>query len=441
LDGRVLLFTACISTFTGIVFGALPTWSIARIDPQQALKAGATTTTEGRRTHRLRGFLVIFEVASCTLLLVLAGLLGVSMFRLLGVDKGFTAEHVLAVDITLPPQSYSMPEQKYSFYADVLLRVHSLPGVRYAGWISKLPLQGQEQVDDIMVPGRPLPKGQLPLANYRYVTPEYFQAMGIPLLRGRLLSDSDRDRHVAVVSASVADKIWPGENPLGKQFRPGPDWPLAEVVGVVGDIRTLSLDQVPVLMVYEPIGPGSPKWRGSRGSLVVRAVIPPASLASAMRDTIRKVDAGVPIAQLRPMTEIVSDSVSVRRFQLGLACLFAAFALLLAALGIYGVVGYSVARRRLELGIRMALGARGPDLRKLVFLEGMSPVVTGWVAGTIAALFGGSLMSSLLFEVSPHDPLTIICVSVVVLASALLACYVPARRAAKVDPMVALRYE
>jgi len=443
LDARVLWFSLLVSALTGVLFGALPTWSIAQIDPQKALKTGATTTTETRQVRRLRSSLVTFEVAASTLLLVLAGLLTVSMVRLLGVDKGFTAEHVLAADISLPPQSYTKPEQKYHFYDNVLARVYSLPGVRDAAWISKLPLQGQEQVSDITVPGRPVPKVQVPLANYRYVTPEYFQAMGIPLLRGRLIDRFDRDPKVAVVSQSVADRIWPGEEPLGKEFRRGgdPRWPLTKVVGVVGDVRSVTLDQLPVLMVYEPIGPALPNWSLMRGSLVVRTTMAPIAIASEVREAIHNVDAGVPVVQLRPMTEVVSESVGVRRFQLALASLFAVLALLLAALGIYSVAGYSVARRRHELGIRVALGACGADLRRLVVLQGMSPVVVGWVAGIISALIGGGLMNSFLFGVSAHDPLTVACVTVIVLASALLATYMPARRAAKVDPMAALRYE
>ncbi|MGO9642140.1 MAG: ADOP family duplicated permease [Candidatus Acidiferrales bacterium] len=442
VDARVLWFTVFVSMLTGILFGALPAWRVSHVEPQQALKAGAATVTESRPARRLRESLIGFEVGAGTLLLILAGLLTASMVRLLGVDKGFTTEHVLAVDVSLPPQSYTKPEQKEEFYDNVLARVRALPGVSSAGWISKLPLEGQEQVDNINVPGRSTTGLQAPVANYRYVSPGYFQSMGIPLRQGRVIEQADRDRHVAVISESVAVKMWPGENSLGKQFHEGSDQrPLTEVIGVVADIRAVALDEPPLMMVYLPIGPGSRSWSGAHASLVVRAAILPEALGTAVRGAIQSVDPGVPILHLRPMAEIVSESVGIRRFQMVLACLFAIFALLLSALGIYGVVGYSVARRRQELGIRMALGARGSDLRNLVLLQGMSPVVAGWAAGVLTALVAGRVMRGILFGVTAQDPLTIASVTLVVLVTAALACYIPARRATKVDPMVALRYE
>jgi putative ABC transport system permease protein len=407
---------------TGILFGALPAWRVAHAEPQQALKAGAVTITEGRPARRLRESLIGFEVGVGTLLLIIAGLLTTSMVRLLGVDKGFSTEHVLTVDVSLPPQRYTKPEQKEEFYNNVLARVRALPGVNFAGWISRLPLEGQEQVDSINVPGRSTTGMQTPLANYRLVSPGYFQSMGIALRQGRLIEPVDHDRHVAVISESVAKKD---------------EKPLSEVIGVVADVRAVALDEPPLLMVYLPAGPASRNY----ASLVVRAAIVPAALGTVVRGAIRSVDSGVPIRHLRPMSEIVSESVGVRRFQLRLASLFAIFALLLAALGIYGVVGYSVARRRQELGIRMALGAQGSHLRNLVLLQGMSPVVVGWVAGVMAALAAGGLIRGLLFGVPAQDPLTIAGVTLVVLVTAALACYIPARRAMKVDPMVALRYE
>jgi putative ABC transport system permease protein len=442
VDARVLWFAVFVSMLTGIVFGALPAWRVAHAEPQQALKAGAVTITEGRPARRLRESLIGFEVGVGTLLLIVAGLLTASMVRLLGVDKGFSTERVLAVDVSLPPQNYREPEQKDAFYNELLARVRVLPGVKSAGWISKLPLEGQEQVESIQVPGHFAPGMQVPFANYRYVSPEYFQSVGIQLRQGRSIEAADRDRQVAVISESVAKKVWPGENPLSKQFHPDSDQkPLTEVVGVVADIRTVALDEPPLLMVYLPAYSGSRDWDGAHASLVVQATIDPAALGAAVRGAMRSVDSGVPILHLRPMTEIVSESVGVRRFQMGLASLFAIFALLLAALGIYGVVGYSVARRRQELGIRMALGAQGSALRNLVLLQGMSPVVVGWAAGVLAALVAGGVIRGLLFGVSAQDPLTIASVTLVVLVTAALACYIPASRAMKVDPMVALRYE
>jgi predicted permease len=441
VDGRVLWFAALVSLLTGIVFGTIPAWRVSDAEPQETLKAGAITITEGRSVRRLRESLIGLEVGLGTLLLVIAGLLTSSVVRLLGVDKGFTTEHVLAVDVSLPSWSYTKLPQKEGFYENVLARVRALPGVTAAGWISRLPLQGEEKVDDINVPGRPTPGGQAPVANYRYVSPGYFQAMGIQLRQGRLIEAADRDLKAALISESVAKRLWPGENPLGKQFHPGSDErELVEVVGVVADVRMVALDEPPLMMVYLPIGSPRP-WEGSYMSLVVRGAVPPTAVAASVRGAIRGVDSGVPITDLRPMGEIVSESVALRRFQMGLASLFAIFALLLAALGIYGVVGYSVARRRGELGLRMALGAKVSDLRNLVLREGMSPVVVGWGAGVLASWAVGRLIRSLLFGVTALDPLTLAVVTVVVLLSAVLACYLPAARATKVDPIVALRYE
>jgi predicted permease len=441
VDARVLWFTVFVSLLTGILFGALPAWRVAHAEPQHALKAGAITTTESRPARRLRESLIGFEVGVGTLLLIIAGLLTTSMFRLLNVNKGFATENVLAIDVNLPPQDYTKPEQKEGFYDAVLARALALPGVTSAGWISRLPLEGQEQVDDIGVPGRAA-DSQAPIANYRYVSPGYFQSIGISLRQGRVIEQADRDHHVAVISESVANKIWPGENPLGKQFNPGGDQrPLTEVIGVVADIRTVALDEPPLLMVYLPVGPTSRNWSGAHASLVVRAAIAPAALGTAVRGVIQSVDSGVPILHLRPMGDIVSESVGVRRFQMVLASLFAFFALLLAALGIYGVVGYSVAQRRQELGIRMAFGAHGSDLRNLVLLQGMAPVIVGWAAGVVASLVVARLIQGLLFGVTTQDPLTIATVTVAVLLTGALACYVPAARTVKLDPMTALRYE
>ena len=441
MDARVLLLMVCVSLLTGVLFGALPAWRVAHAEPQQALKQGSGTTTESSYTRRLRESLICLEVGVGTLLLIIAGLLTTSLVHLLGVDKGFSAEHVLAVDVSLPPQSYTKPEQKQGFYDEVLTRVRSLPGVGSAGWISRLPLEGQEQVDSISVPGHPS-NLQAPVANYRYVTAGYFHAIGIPLRQGRWIEPTDRDRHVAVISQSVANEVWPGQNPLGMKFHTGGDEaPLTEVVGVVADIRTVALDEPPLLMIYLPAGPASRNWSGSHASLAVRATMAPAALGSAVRGVMQSVDSGVPILHLRPMAEIVSESVSTRRFEMLLACLFALFALLLAALGIYGVVAYAVAQRRRELGIRMAFGACGVDLRNLVLQHGMWLVLAGWATGLLAALVTGHVIRSLLFGVAPQDPLTIASVTVAVLFVGALACYVPAARTMKLDPMAALRQE
>ncbi|HXP24025.1 MAG TPA: FtsX-like permease family protein, partial [Candidatus Sulfotelmatobacter sp.] len=270
---------------------------------------------------------------------------------------------------------------------------------------------------------------------------DYFSAMGIPLLRGRIFGPADRDRKIVVVSQSVAERFWPGKNPVGQICitKWGPDVP-AEVVGVVGDIQTVRLDDAPLMMVYVP------EWFNSisapsSASFVVRAASDPAIYAAPVREVIRRIDADVPVTALSPMKLIASQSVDGRRFPMMLAMVFALSSLLLAALGIFGVVGYSVEQRRQELGIRMALGANLADLLRMVLREGMAPVVLGLGTGVIAAIFAGRLISSLLFGVTAYDPFTFASVALLVGAVAFLTCYIPAQRATKVDPMVVLRYE
>jgi predicted permease len=442
LDARVLGFAFLLSTVTGIVFGTLPAWRVTRTEPQDALKSGALTATESRRTRRLRESFIAFEVGASTLLLIVAGLLTTSLVRLLAVDKGFSAERTLTVDVTLPRQSYTSPAQQQNFYDSVLREVQRLPGVSHTGWISKLPFEGQEEVNGIQAVERPTDELHAPLANFRFVSPDYFQAAGIPLRQGRFTEESDAQRHVAVISQSVADKLWPGENPIGKQFHQGgDDRPITEVIGVVGDIRSVALDQLPLLLVYAQSGDVANDWSGWHASLVVRSTSDPVALASALRGAVRTVDSTVPIVHLRQMTEVVTESVGVRRFQMSLVVLFALLALSLAAIGIYGVLAYSVEQRRQELGLRRALGAQVSDLRWMILRQGMSPVAIGLLCGTAASLLAGSLIGSLLYGVTASDPLTIATVALVVLAIALLACYLPARRSMTVDPMVALRYE
>lgn len=440
IDARVLLFSLTISIATGALFGIFPAFRAARSQPVDALKAVATATTESRRTRRLRGGLVGFEVALTNLLLVLAGLLIASLGQLLHVHTGFVAENALIARIDLPPQTYSQPAVRLHFYDRVLAGLQSLPGLRAAGWVSMPPLSGEGSVTGITIPGAQS-QAETPIANYRPASPDYFAAIGIPLLQGRIFGPADRGRKIAVVSQSVAERFWPGKNPIGQTCitQWGPDTP-AEVVGVVGDIRTVQLDEPPLMMVYVP------DWFNTISvptsvAFVLRATGDPAMYAGPVRGLIHDVDADVPITTLSPMSQIVAHSVDPRRFPLFLASSFALASLLLASLGIFGVVAYSVEQRRHELGIRMALGADLQDLLRMVLRQGMAPVLVGLTAGVVAAILGGQLISSLLFGVSAHDPLTFVIVALVIAIVALAACYIPARRATHVDPMTALRYE
>ena len=439
LDGRVLGFALLLSVATGILFGALPAWRMSRSDPQETLKSGGMAAGESRRTRRLRESLIGFEVALSTLLLIVAGLLISSLFHLLRVNRGFATEKVLTAEVDLPPQGYGEPAARLHFYNSLLDRLRALPGVHAAGWVSSLPLQGETSVTGIDVPpGQPM----APPANFRTASLDYFAAMGIPLLRGRIFNESDRGRNVVVVSESIAARFWPSQDPIGRTC-------LAywggkkeeEVIGVVADIRTVNLDKPPVMMVYVP------EWFAGMGhvpqsaGIVLRTSGEERGVASAVRQAIHATDASVPIVALRPMSDLVSESVAPRRFQMLLSLLFACSALLLASLGIYGVIAYSVEQRRHELGLRMALGAQLSDLRRMVLRQGMAPVLAGLVSGIGASMVAGRLIESLLFGVSAWDPPTLGIVALVVVTVAALACYLPARRATKVDPMVALRYE
>jgi predicted permease len=448
IDARVLVFAAVLGIVTGALFGLLPAWRIARAEPMDALKAGSVATTESRRTRRVRDGLVGLEVGLSTVLLILAGLLTASLINVLHVNAGFSPENVLAARVVLPPQSYAKPEPRLQFYRGVLARLRAVPGVREAGWISLLPLEGQGSVTGISLPDSSIPETQMPPANYRAVSSGYFAAMGIQLLEGRVFNESDRGRNVVMVSQSVAERFWPGQDPIGKMCLTawGPKQ-REEVIGVVSDIHTVKLDRPPVMMVYVP------DWFGwiqqadmylgvpRSASFVVRTAMNPAGAATAVREAIHAADPDVPIVALRPMTQVVSSSVDTRRFEMFLAGVFGAFALFLAALGIAGVVAYSVEQRRHELAIRMAMGAGLFDLRWMVLRQGMAPVVAGLGAGVVLAVFGGRLIESLLFGVRAFNPLTTGAVVLAVVAIGVIACIVPTRRATRVDPVVALREE
>jgi putative ABC transport system permease protein len=279
----------------------------------------------------------------------------------------------------------------------------------------------------------------LPLADFRVANPDYFSTMGIPVISGRIYTEADRGRTFAVVSQRVAERLWPGKDPSGQMCLINwSGWKTFQVIGVVGDIRTIQMDKSPVMMVYIQDLPFDNVAMG--GSIVVRTVIDPNGAASAVREAINKIDSNVPITALRPMTEVISKSVDTRRFQMLLALLFAACALFLASLGIFGVVAYSVEQRRHELGIRMALGAQVENLRAMILRQGMAPVALGLLAGVAVSLFLGRLIAGLLFGVHAFDLLTFGSVAAVVIIVALAACYIPARRAMRVDPMAALRY-
>jgi predicted permease len=435
LDGRVLAFALLISTVTGVAFGILPALRTAGAHPQEALKSGSYTTTEGRRGVGLRGVLVGVEAALSAVLLITAGLLIGSFVRLMHVDKGFDVERVLAVHVAMPSTKYTEKAQQTAFFDHLLEKARRLPGVLSAGMVSALPFEGESWVDLAATEGDQRPLFERPMVNVRFVSPDYFKTLRIPLREGQPFDDSQRNRKVVIVSEGTARRLWPGRSPLGRRMLHNET--LEEVVGVTADVRSTSLDKDPVSIVYVPY------WQRPRlsAALLVRTAMDPRGIAAGLRETIHQVDADVPVPEMQTLEEAMSDSVAQRRFQMTLVVLFAAAALALAGFGIYGVVSYSVARRRTEMGIRMALGAGTADLQRMVLWQGIRPVVAGLAVGIAAALAAGRILSSLLFQVSARDPLTIGGVALVLLAVSVVAALVPARRATRVDPTKALRFE
>jgi putative ABC transport system permease protein len=374
-------------------------------------------------------------VAVSAVLLVVAGLLIASLYRVLTVDKGFNTESALSVEVELR-KAAPEPERERLVNA-MVQRAATLPGVVTAAATTVLPLEGTAHVNYARREGDTRGIFELPLANYRYVTPSYAAALQIPLKRGRWFTPEDRNRQVVVISENLASLLWPGEDPLGKRLEYNKRTGMSEVIGVVADARAIKLDRDPMAMAYVPIWNRNP----SSFALVVRTTSDPAALASAVRSEVFAVDSQAVVARIRTLDQVLADSLAARRFQLLLIGVFAGTALVLASLGIYGVVAYSIARRKTEIGIRIALGAALADVHRLVLRQGMRPVVLGLVAGVAGALAAGRLVESLLFGTHSTDPLTFSVVVAVLFGAGLLACYLPARRATRMDPASALRHE
>ncbi len=438
LNWAVILFAILISGFAGIVISILPAWKIARGQQNEDLKTGPNRTTQGPRSARMRQMLVVAEVSLSLTLVVAAGLLLTSFVRLLQVDKGFQTQNILTMNLILPSTKYTEDNSIDQFYTQMVSRVEAVPGVVSAGIVSLLPLQGESWIDAVTAEGDQRPVTERPQANYRFISPDYFKAIGIPLLDGRTFDERDRKVRAAIISQATAQALWPGQNPIGIRFkRAASSEPPFEVIGVIADIRTISLQQKPGLMVYVPYWERLRPW----ASLVVRTNSNPTAIASSLRSAIWQIDDQVPITRLQTMEQLVDGSVAQRRFQLGLVSLFAISALLLASLGIYGIVAESVGSRTNEIGIRMALGADGSRIRLMILREGLLPVALGIIIGVAASLAVGRLLSSLLFEVKASDPLILFGATLIMTLVAIAACYLPARKASRVDPLVALRYE
>jgi putative ABC transport system permease protein len=450
LDLRVLVFTALISLVTGVLSGVLPALRLAGNDVSQALKQGLGRTDTDSGGHRTRRTLVVAEVALSLALLFGAGLMIRSFQQLHRVNPGFESHGVLTMTVTVASSKFPTPAGQVRFFDRVLQGMRSLPGVESAAVIDDIPLDQNGSHQPVAVEGRPtVPMSEQPEVDVRLASPGYMDAMHIPLLRGRNLNDADIAGRptVVVISESMAKQFWANEDPIGKHLTLTffPD-AVREVVGVVGDVKLDGLDQTrPSSALYFPLGQASAPvnggWQSFPMTLVVRTRTSPNSLVSAVSNAVHEVDREVPLTDVLTMDDVVNHSTSQQRFNMLLLGSFAGLALILAAIGIYSVLSYSVRRRVNEIGIRLALGARLSDVLQMVVLEGMKPTLLGVGIGVVIAAVLGRAMSSLIFEVKPGDPLTFLAVAVLLATVALLASIIPAYRAAKVDPMVALRYE
>jgi putative ABC transport system permease protein len=439
VDWRVLAFTAAATLLTGIIFGLAPALFATRAELNETLKESSGQTTHSARRNRVRHLLVISEISLATVLLLGTGLMLRSFWLLRAVDPGFRPDNVLTVQVSLPAAKYREGWQQAAFFREVLQRVETLPGVESAGAINNLPLGGGSMNGDFLIEGRPpFPVGQEPVTEKYVVSSGYFQAMGIRLIKGRLITEQDtaESQSVVVINEAMAQRLWQGEDPLGKRLSWDEEHWLT-VVGIVGDVSNKGLDAAPGFQSYVPLTQ-SPS---SGMTLVVRADSDPQNLANAIRGEVLAIDREQPVSSVRLLDRVVAESVGERRLTTLLLGLFAGVALVLSGVGIYGVLSYSVMQRTREFGIRMALGAQTGDVLKMIIKQGLLLTLIGVGVGLLGAFALTRLITSLLFGVSASDPLTFAAVATVLSTVALLACYIPARRATRVDPLTALRYE
>jgi putative ABC transport system permease protein len=440
INYQVLLFTLGLSLLSGLIFGLAPAWQISKPNLNDALKEGGRQAGAG--SHRLRNLLVVSEVALSLMLLIGAGLFIRSFTALLKADPGFNPEGIITANINLPVAKYKEESQRGAFYADLVQRVKSLPGVQNAAAVNYIPLGGANSSDVFLVEGEPEPPpGQENVGRYRVCTPDYFQTMGMTILKGRGFTAQDKagSLPVVIVNETLARKYWPNGEALGKRIRfegPIERAPWMQIVGIAQDVKhELNLPVTPEY--YLPHSQDS--WNAM--VLVARTSVDPSSMAAPIRQQVSAIDKDQPVFDVKTMNDVRAISISVYSIGSATMTIFAALALLLAAVGIYGVMAFTVSQRTQEIGIRMALGAQALDVLKLVLRNGMLLAAIGALIGLAGAFAITRFMSSLLFGVSPTDILTFALVTAGLLLVALCACYLPARRATKVDPLVALRYE
>ena len=440
LNFTVLGFTIALSFLSGLIFGLAPAWQVSKPNLNDALKDGSRQSSG--RSHWLRSSLVVAEVALSLILLVCAGLFFRSFLTLFNAYAGFDAKNVLTANLVLPAAKYRDLPQAAVFYNDLVQRVGAQPGVESAAVVNYLPLGGSNSSEAYLLEGAPAPApGEEHIGRYRVCSPGYFNTMRIPILKGRAFTEQDKADapRVVIVNQTLARKHWPGEEVVGKRIRldgPIDRAPWMEIVGVARDVKHDLIDEVsPEFYLPHAQDP----WRAM--VVVARTTVDPASLAAVMRQHVWAIDKDQPVFEVRTMQEVRSVAIGLQTFTSQMTGIFALVALLLASVGIYGVMSFAVTQRTQEIGIRMALGARAPDVLQLVVVNGMKLAIIGLLIGLVGAWLLTRFMSSLLFGVAPTDPLTYTVVSVCLLTAAFLACYLPARRATKVDPLEALRYE
>jgi len=442
VDVRVLGWTAVVSLFTGVVFGLAPAWQSSRLNLNEVLKEGGRGTTEGAGRKRWRNLLVVAELSLAVMLLIGAGLFMRSLWRLQQIDLGVEPDRVLTMQVGLRSQRYEQEEKVRQFSSRLVEQVQSLPGVTYAALSDSLPPDTTSGSSDFAIEGRAYTEREKPIAYFIRVSPDYFRAMGTRLLRGRYFSDADNQNvpTVLLINETLQRQFFEGEDPIGRRLNVGsdkePEW--SEIVGIVKDVKYNGMAETVQPALYLNLAQ-SPSW--SMSLVVKTATADPLKMIGPVRSEIAKIDSDLPVAQIDTLDHRFADAVAQPRFRTVLIALFAAVALILACVGIYGVMSYSVTQRTHEIGVRMALGARGHDVLKMVIRQGLTVAGIGVTVGLAASFALTRLMSSLLFGVKPTDPPTFIITALILALTALLACYIPARRATKVDPMIALRYE
>lgn len=439
LDWQVLGFTLAVSLLTGVVFGLAPALRTSKVVPGESLKEGSRGSTESLRRNRVRSLLVVFEVALALVILIGASLLVRSFLRLQNVELGFNPTKLLTLQISLPAAKYDDDAKQRAFFQALTERLERLPGGQGVAVSNDFPLEGDAQTSTPNIEGHVIPPGDTPLAGVHTVSHNYFRVMGIPLLKGRAFAPSDTEgsQQVIIINSTMMQRLFPGEDPIGKRIRfstdPGVAW--KEVVGVVGDVKHDELSAPPSMETYIPYVQ-SPQ---SKLAVALRTTSEPTGLTATVRNAVLGIDPDQPIYDIKAMEQRLSESVAPRRLSMTLFACSACIALVLAAVGVYGVMSYSVSRRTHEMGIRMALGAQSTNVVWLILRQGMVLAVTGIAIGALAAFAATRFMSSLLYDVRPNDPVTFIGVSLILISVSLLSIYIPARRATKVDPMIALR--